>query len=186
MNSLTASLARLRVPIGFAVALAVLVLARPGWMTILAGGLVACLGEAIRIWSAGHLEKSREVTRSGPYRFVRHPLYLGSSIMGVGVMVACNSVVVAVITACYLAITLTAAIRSEEAFLRGRFGEEYQAYCLGQAVSVERRFSWSRAWRNREWRAVVGLAVMVLLLSAKIALLGPAGPPASSPQPLVW
>ena len=33
------------------------------------GAVVALVGEALRIWAAGHLEKSREVTRSGPYRF---------------------------------------------------------------------------------------------------------------------
>ena len=39
-------------------------------------------GEALRIWAAGHLEKGREVTASGPYRWTRHPLYLGSTIIG--------------------------------------------------------------------------------------------------------
>ena len=41
-------------------------------------------GEALRMWAAGHLNKSREVTSSGPYRFVAHPLYVGSSMMGAG------------------------------------------------------------------------------------------------------
>ena len=44
-----------------------------------------CVGEALRIWAAGHLEKGREVTASGPYRLTRHPLYLGSSIIASGV-----------------------------------------------------------------------------------------------------
>jgi hypothetical protein len=39
------------------------------WGTWRAGLFVALAGEAsLRIWAAGHLEKSREVTRSGPYR----------------------------------------------------------------------------------------------------------------------
>ena len=42
-------------------------------------------GECLRLWAAGHLEKSKEVTRSGPYRHTRHPLYLGSSIIGIGI-----------------------------------------------------------------------------------------------------
>ncbi len=177
MPDLTSHLARLRVPIGFAASVLVLALAEPSWHSILLGAIVACLGEAVRVWSAGHLEKSREVTRSGPYRFVRHPLYLGSSIMGIGVALACANLLVALITALYLGITLTAAIRTEEAFLRAHFGDEYDAYCLGHASVVERPFSWERAWRNREWRAVVGLAVMVLLLAAKIVLFGPGASP---------
>jgi protein-S-isoprenylcysteine O-methyltransferase Ste14 len=39
------------------------------------------------------------VTRSGPYAFVRHPLYLGSAIMGVGFVVAARSVIVGAIRA---------------------------------------------------------------------------------------
>ncbi len=172
MADLTARLARLRVPIGFGAGALVLVLAAPRWNSILIGGLVASVGEAIRVWSAGHLEKSREVTRSGPYRFVRHPLYLGSSIMGAGVAVACASIPVAIVTVIYLGVTLTAAIRTEEAFLRARFGDQYNDYCYGRLSVVDRPFSLERAWRNREWRAVVGLAVMGLLLALKIVLFG--------------
>jgi protein-S-isoprenylcysteine O-methyltransferase Ste14 len=82
---LTAFLVRRRVTLGFVVAAAALLLARPTWKTWSAGLAIACAGEALRIWAAGHLDKSREVTRSGPYRWTRHPLYVGSSIMALGV-----------------------------------------------------------------------------------------------------
>ena len=63
-------------------------LARPTSRSLAIGGAMALVGEALRIWAAGHLEKGREVTRSGPYRLTRHPLYLGSAIIGVGVAIA--------------------------------------------------------------------------------------------------
>jgi len=125
------------------------------------------VGEAIRVWAAGHLEKGREVTRSGPYRFSRHPLYVGSTVMAVGIAIASASWWVAFVSAVYLSSTLTAAIRTEEAFLRNQFGDEYDNYCRGRAGAVDRRFSWARAWRNREWRAVVGLGVAAVLLAVK-------------------
>ena len=53
-----------------------------------AAASVALAGEALRIWAAGHLNKSREVTSSGPYRWFAHPLYVGSSVMGVGLAIA--------------------------------------------------------------------------------------------------
>ncbi len=68
---MTRVLARLRVPLGFACGALALWLARPTPRSIAAGMLVAVAGEAIRFWAAGHIEKGREVTRSGPYRFVR-------------------------------------------------------------------------------------------------------------------
>jgi protein-S-isoprenylcysteine O-methyltransferase Ste14 len=70
-------LARLRVPLGFLCGALAFWLARPTLASIAAGMAIAVAGEALRIWAAGHIEKGREVTRSGPYRLVRHPLYLG-------------------------------------------------------------------------------------------------------------
>jgi protein-S-isoprenylcysteine O-methyltransferase Ste14 len=165
-------IARLRVALGFACGVLVFWLARPTSGTIPAGLAVAAAGELIRFWAAGHLQKSREVTTSGPYRFVAHPLYLGSSVIGAGLAIASGSLVVAVIVAGYLAVTLTAAIRSEEAFLRRAFGEEYEHYRRTGVIQANRPFSLARAMANREYRAVVGLAVAVLLLAWKASYNG--------------
>lgn len=162
-------LARLRVPLGFAAGLLVLWFARPTWPLLAAGSAVAAVGELIRVWAAGHLEKSREVTRSGPYRWSRHPLYVGSALMGAGVAAASNSAVAAVTTVLYVAVTFSAAIRTEEAFLRQKFGGEYEDYCRGAGRAVERRFSFERAWRNREYRAIIGTVAVFAVLAMKAA-----------------
>lgn len=39
------------------------------------------LGVGVRIWGSGNLRKNREITRTGVYRMVRHPLYTGSLLM---------------------------------------------------------------------------------------------------------
>ena len=168
---LVAALARFRVALGFVFGVLVLVLAQPTGRSLAAGMSVAALGEAIRIWAAGHLRKSREVTVSGPYRWVAHPLYVGSSVMGVGLAIAAASVPVAALIGFYLVATLTAAIKSEEAFLRRTFGDQYDLYRSGVAAkrrersaASRRRFSLEQARANREYRAVAGLAVAILLL----------------------
>jgi len=163
-------LARRRVALGFLFGAAVLYAADPTVTSLTVGAVIAAIGEALRLWAAGHLEKSREVTTSGPYRFTRHPLYLGSSIMAVGAIVACRSIVVGVLIATYMIATLTAAIRSEEAFLREKFGDAYDAYVQARGPRVARRFSWARAWRNREYRAMAGLVLFLLLLVARMHL----------------
>jgi len=163
-------LARYRVPLGFVASLGALVLARPTWNSLALGLPVAAVGEAVRMWAAGHLEKGREVTKSGPYRFTGHPLYLGSSIMAAGFAIACASVAVAVVAGVYLGVMVTAAIRSEEAGLRAKFGSEYDDYRAGRATD-DRRFSLARAMRNREHRAVTGLTVSMILLALKIVLM---------------
>jgi protein-S-isoprenylcysteine O-methyltransferase Ste14 len=166
---LAEALARRRVALGFVAGAITLVLARPTWSTWRIGLAIALAGEAIRVWAAGHLEKSREVTRSGPYRWSSHPLYLGSSIVAVGVVVAARSVIVAVFVGIYMAVTVGAAIAIEERFLRERFGTTYDDYKRG-ATSVERAFSLERAMRNREYRAVAGMVLGFGILALKIAL----------------
>ena len=122
----------------------------------------------MRIWAAGHLEKGREVTRSGPYRLTRHPLYAGSTIMAAGIVIASRSVGAAFLTAVYMVSTLTAAIRTEEAFLSGAFGDAYDRYRESRAEPMPRRFSLARAMRNREYRAAAGLAAGFALLALKV------------------
>ena len=158
------SLARLRVPLGFAFAGVAFWLAEPTASSVGRGFVVAIVGQALRIWAAGHIEKGREVTRSGPYRWVRHPLYLGSTMMGVGFMIAARSWVVAALVGTYLLVTLVAAMRTEEAILDERFSGEYAAYRRGAAAPVARPFSLARARANKEYRAVVGLAIGMAIL----------------------
>lgn len=163
---LAEALARRRVALGFLCGAATLVLARPTPRSIAVGMSIAAIGELLRIWAAGHLNKSREVTTSGPYRWVAHPLYVGSSIMGAGLAVACANVIVALLIAVYLAATLTAAVKSEEAFLRRTFGDRYDEYRRG-ASQASKRFGLAQAMANREYRAVIGLALAALLLVLK-------------------
>jgi protein-S-isoprenylcysteine O-methyltransferase Ste14 len=163
-------LARRRVALGFLFGALVWWLARPTWEQLGGGALVALLGEALRLWAAGHLEKSREVTRSGPYRWTRHPLYLGSSLIALGIAVASGSAVVAVLIALYVGTTIPAAIFSEEAHLREKFGGEYDAYRTRQSAPMLRRFSLARARGNREHHTVAGVFLGFALLALKVAL----------------
>jgi hypothetical protein len=170
---LAEGLARRRVALGFVCGALVLWLANPTGTTLLAGTSIAIVGECLRVWAAGHLNKSREVTMSGPYRWFAHPLYVGSSVMGVGLAVASNNVAAAGAIALYLAVTLTAAVKNEEAFLRRAFGDRYDRYrrgrrgAEGDAAETHRRFTLAQATANHEHRAVVGLAAAVLLLVLK-------------------
>jgi protein-S-isoprenylcysteine O-methyltransferase Ste14 len=167
---LVEALVRRRVTLGFLAAAAALAMARPTWVSWFAGLAVASAGEAIRIWAAGHLEKGREVTRSGPYRWTRHPLYVGSGIIALGVVIASRSAIVALIGAAYIGVTIPMAIRSEEAFLHRTFGPTYDLYRRDEAPPMVRRFSLAQARRNREYRAVAGLIGGFAILAARLLL----------------
>jgi hypothetical protein len=166
-------LARFRVAIGWVFAPLVLILSNPSRESIFVGTIVGLIGEAIRMWAAGHLNKAREVTSSGPYQYFAHPLYVGSSIIGAGLAIAAANPIAAALVILYLAVTIRAAIRTEETYLRRKFGDQYELYRRwdrandGPNGSQSRRFSLARAMENREYRALAGLVGAMLLLVLK-------------------
>ena len=168
-------LARFRVALGWVCAPLVLILANPSRESLVVGAVVGLVGEGIRIWAAGHLNKAREVTSSGPYVYFSHPLYVGSSVMGAGLALASANLIAAALIALYLVVTLRAAIRSEEAFLRRTFGDQYELYKRQRVVNTSRQFSAAQAIANREYRALVGLAAAMLLLALKATYNGSFG-----------
>jgi len=75
-----------RVHVGIVFALAYVAFSRPSAQTFWYGALLVVVGESIRVWACGHLVRNEELTRDGPYSIVRHPLYLGSLLIGLGLM----------------------------------------------------------------------------------------------------
>ena len=170
-------LARFRVALGWVFAPLVLVLADPTSESILVGTIVGLVGEGIRIWAAGHLNKAREVTSSGPYRFFSHPLYVGSSVMGAGLAIASASPIAA---GAHRAVSRRDAARGDSQ--RGgissphvrRSYDRYRsdrvtfgARRLEPSAAEPRRFSLAQAMANKEYRALAGLVGAMLLLVLK-------------------
>ena len=71
------------IPVYLALILLV-IFARPVMVWFLPGLLLVVVGEALRVWAAGHLKKTKEVTTTGPYAYVKNPLYLGTLLILVG------------------------------------------------------------------------------------------------------
>jgi protein-S-isoprenylcysteine O-methyltransferase Ste14 len=63
---------------------AVLPLARPNKLSLIIGGIIVFAGEGVRVWASGHLIRNQEVTTSGPYAYLRDPLYLGRFLLLIG------------------------------------------------------------------------------------------------------
>jgi hypothetical protein len=64
-------------------ALRILVLtARPTPRSLLLALPCLLLGEAVRLWASGHIEKTERLATGGPYAHTRNPLYVGSSRLG--------------------------------------------------------------------------------------------------------
>ena len=166
-------MARLRVPLGYLFGLAALILARPDPRSLLLGLPLALLGEGIRVWASGHIEKTRALATGGPYAHTRNPLYFGSLLLGFGCAVAAASPWVALAVLAYFAAFYPAAIRDEAGFLAGKFGEEYAAWARAVPLFLPRpfpkgpratRFDGRRVAQNREWLTAVAVPAVLLLL----------------------
>jgi protein-S-isoprenylcysteine O-methyltransferase Ste14 len=116
----------------YLLALAVLLLADPSPAGLLIGGVLVGAGEAVRIWATGHLNKNDDLTITGPYRFLRHPLYLGSLLIGCGFATMGSNRVTLVLLAVFLAVFLGYYMpykeRIESARLEELYGEAFRRY----------------------------------------------------------
>ena len=52
------------------------------------GVAVATLGIAVRLWASGHVNKDKVLATTGPYAYVRHPLYVGNHLIACGFCLA--------------------------------------------------------------------------------------------------
>src|SRR5664279_6064464 len=112
---------RIRVPMGFALAIFYFWRARPTWRFLILGALIALLGIVLRTVASGQVKKNRELTMTGPYAYVRNPLYLGSIVIAIGFAVAARDVWVAIAILAMFALIYVPVIRGEETFWRNQF-----------------------------------------------------------------
>jgi protein-S-isoprenylcysteine O-methyltransferase Ste14 len=54
----------------------------PVWFA--GGAVLTLLGEWLRLWAAGHLRKNKQLTTTGPYSYVKNPLYIGTLLITLG------------------------------------------------------------------------------------------------------
>jgi len=98
---------------------------RVGEWLFAAGAALAIAGFAFRAWALCHIEgrKKRLLVRSGPYALCRHPLYLGSLVGGLGLVLCTQRLTLAAIYLAGCALLVPLAIRVEEAYLESRFDD---------------------------------------------------------------
>jgi len=158
---------------------------RPFWI---AGLALIVVGEAIRFWSVHHIgaisrtrsDRLGPLVASGPFAFVRNPLYIGNIALWAGFAVIAQLLWLAPAIVLLLAFEYHAIVRWEETLLAARLGEAYREYC-------RRVHAWLPSWQVRaasrppttfSWRqtlfsergTLIAIAVGFALLYAKSLL----------------
>jgi protein-S-isoprenylcysteine O-methyltransferase Ste14 len=147
----------------YALAVAVFALADPTPLGALVGAALLAAGVALRAWGAGHLVKNDRLTVTGPYAYLRHPLYAGTLLLGLGfgalaggaalLLVVCTFVPV------FFAYYLPYKERIEAARLERRYGDAYSRYRSAVPNLFPARARWAaagpeagRVWSRERWR----------------------------------
>ena len=155
---------------------------RPFWI---AGLALIVAGEAIRFWSVHHIgaisrtrsDRLGPLVATGPFAFVRNPLYIGNIALWAGFAVIAQLLWLAPAIVLLLAFEYHAIVRWEETLLAARLGEAYREYC-------RRVHAWLPSWQVRaasrppttfSWRqtlfsergTLIAIAVGFALLYAK-------------------
>jgi protein-S-isoprenylcysteine O-methyltransferase Ste14 len=159
---------RLRVPAGFALLLAFAWLSQPSFFSMASGLPVSLLGLLFRGWAAGHLAKNQELATSGPFAYVRNPLYLGTLITAAGLVVAARDSWLLLLFASAFVLVYLPAIELEEQHLQTIFPgyAEYAAKInrflpLAKWPGARSAFSWALYQRNEDYKALAGFLIAV-------------------------
>lgn len=163
---------RLRFAVIYPLAIYLVFFTTPDSATTGAGLILMAMGMALRLWSNGYAIKLDKLTTSGPYAFVRNPLYVGTGLILLGVAVMLNILVAGVIFFAALAAVYTRTIRNEERMLTDKFGAAYLDYrskvpamwpaLCAYAPGEKWPFCLDRLWFSREHKVVLWLGVMVI------------------------
>jgi protein-S-isoprenylcysteine O-methyltransferase Ste14 len=126
-----------------------------GW-TLAAGGALTLIGLLVRTWAAGHLRRNEELATSGPYAYVRDPLYLGRLLILVGLCLMAwlwsGPVVLAFGLGVFFFDYMPRKHKKEMARLQKFFGERYRKYAAEVRSLVPRVRRWPEAGRQ-PWSA---------------------------------
>lgn len=150
---------------------------RPALLFWLPWALVI-FGVGVRVWGSGNLRKNQEITRTGIYRMVRHPLYLGSLAVFLAFFLAVgNPLVGAALWLALVVLIYYPTMMDEEAYLVRHYPEQTAEYAhlprllpdltrLPDALRSD-RFTLRAAWGNLGLRtvwAIVAFPVAVEIL----------------------
>jgi protein-S-isoprenylcysteine O-methyltransferase Ste14 len=134
--------------------------------------LILC-GLLVRSWAAGTLRKRQQLATTGPYAWVRNPLYVGSFLMMVGFGTLMQDAFALWIIVGPVAWLYWHAVQSEERNLNRLFPDEWPRYAAlvprfcPRRLLLPRADDWSLAqWlRNSEYQAWIGSATALATIA---------------------
>jgi protein-S-isoprenylcysteine O-methyltransferase Ste14 len=94
-------------------------------------------GASLRIWAVSypgkptrsHKLKAPKLVTTGPYAFVRNPIYVGNFLIGLGLVIIAEGVALLPVYLGLFGYTYRKIVTEEETFLRHKFHADFERYC---------------------------------------------------------
>jgi len=162
---------------------------RPEPLSVAIGLVPIIAGQALRVWAAGHLVKNKRLTTTGPYAYVKNPLYVGAITIVIGFCIVGMPPwnltpstrdprlwLYLIFLAAFFAYYMPRKMKIEGDRLRAIYGDAYTRYEKSVPDMVPRltpyrsgddtRWTWKQTVDNSEHGTImslcVGLALMLL------------------------
>lgn len=153
-------------------------------LLIVAGMLIALLGQAIRLITIGfdYIHRGGKdgqvyagrLVRGGVYGITRNPMYAGNALISIGLTMYFGSPLAYLFVIPLFLFVYQAIISAEEAYLRSKFGAEYDeyersvnrylpAFLHARESFMGMRFDWRKSLR-KDLGTYVGLTIGLILL----------------------
>ena len=187
MSDIRQSLFQYRSYTPFPFLIAMVLFATPTLTTLACGFVLTLLGESLRFWGVAHAGSltrvtgsvgAPEVVVSGPFSYVRNPLYIGNILMYTGVGVMANAITpwLVLVALVWFSVQYSLIVSLEEEFLEKEFGDGYLEFKKNVPRFVPRlhpylhparerqKPSWVEAVRSERRTFQAILLVMLLLV----------------------
>ena len=178
LNFLQNIIERNRIIFSFVGGVSFIYFSKPTMIAILIGTPLILLGEAIRTWASGFINKNKDLAKEGPYAFTRNPLYLGNFFIGIGFSIMSNNLIILYLFVKVFTIVYVITIKNEEKYLLSKFGDAFLEYKNKVPVffpvkmtqsNFSLNFDWQLVKKHREHHTRLGVAGCITIFVLKAA-----------------
>ena len=189
MSNIAAKIFKYRsyTPIPFVILMLVFENANPA--SLVSGFLIAVIGELIRFWGVSWAGSETRTTGgvggtnliiSGPFAYVRNPLYVGNILMyfGLGIMSFALFPYLQVIAISFFILQYHLIVGEEESFLEKKFGEQFKRFVENvprffprltpykDEKNIQPKVSYSNGFKS-EIRTLQAFSIVIILIVVK-------------------
>jgi protein-S-isoprenylcysteine O-methyltransferase Ste14 len=144
-------LVQLRTPIGILIFILLLTQLNPKWF--FPGLLVSVIGQLLQIWCMSTIKTKKKLTVTGPYMFVRNPMYLGRFFLIFGILMMTGNPWLLILLTIVYYYYMVNRVKREEKILAELFGKDYEDFCrdVHPYLPGFKRFDPAKLWSfNKE------------------------------------